>query len=131
MQFDNQQLREQIIVPTLQALGIADPTLVEALGDVLECPPRVGAFSASAEGYGIFNITARQHRDLWDNHLAFDPDLASLVRGFASQRAFLENPEMELQCNLRYCVAIAALLWLRSGAALHAKPRAILRRAAG
>jgi len=131
MRFDTQQLQDQIISPTLHSLGILDPGVASALAAALECQPRVGLFSAQTDGYGIFHITERQHRDIWDNHLAFDPDLASRVRGFASQRAFLENPEMELHCNLRYCAAIAALLWLRSGAVSQPRRLAVRQRAAG
>ena len=35
---------------------------------------------------------------------------ASRVRGLASQRAFLSDPDSELQTNLSYCTAIAWLL---------------------
>jgi hypothetical protein len=37
------------------------------------------------------------------------------VRGLASQRAFLSDPDSELQTNLSYCTAIAWLLHQRSG----------------
>ena len=40
------------------------------------------------------------------------------MRGLASQRAFLSDPDSELQTNLSYCTAIAWLLYQRSGKAL-------------
>jgi hypothetical protein len=63
---------------------------------------------------GLFHITTAQHRDIWDRYLAFKPEIASRVRGLASQRAFLSDPDSELQTNLSYCTAIAWLLYQRS-----------------
>jgi hypothetical protein len=40
--------------------------------------------------------------------------MASRIRGLASQRAFLSDPEGELQTNLSYCTAIAWLLYQRA-----------------
>ena len=40
--------------------------------------------------------------------------MASRVRGLASQRVFLSEPDKELQTNLGYCTAIAWLLYQRS-----------------
>ena len=78
----------------------------------------MGLFAARKDGLGLFNITAAQHRDLWDRYLAFNPDLASRVRGLASQRAFLTDPDGELQTNLSYCTAIAWLMQQRAGGIL-------------
>ena len=44
--------------------------------------------------------------------------MASRVRGLASQRAFLSDPDGELQTNLSYCTAIAWLLYQRAGLAV-------------
>jgi hypothetical protein len=84
--------------------------LLEAAVDA----PDLGLFSARNEGLGLFHITTAQHRDIWDRYLAFKPEIASRVRGLASQRAFLSNPDSELQTNLSYCTAIAWLLHLRA-----------------
>jgi len=51
--------------------------------------------------------------------------MASRVRGLASQRAFLSNPERELQTNLGYSTAIAWLLLDRArSASQSARPQA-------
>ncbi len=110
-----EHLREHVIRPTLKYLGTWSPTSEAFLLDVAINAPDLGLFSARNEGLGLFHITAAQHRDLWDRYLAFNPDIASRVRGLASQRAFLTNPDSELQTNLSYCTAIAWLLHLRSG----------------
>ena len=110
-----EHLREHVIRPTLKYLGTWSPASEAFLLDVAINAPDLGLFSARKEGLGLFHITAAQHRDLWDRYLAFNPDIASRVRGLASQRAFLTNPDSELQTNLSYCTAIAWLLHLRSG----------------
>ncbi len=65
-------------------------------------------------GIGIYQITSEQHRAVWDTFLAFDPELASKVRGLASQRQFLKNPDDELRTNLAYSTAIAWVIYLQS-----------------
>ena len=55
------------------------------------------------------------HRNIWDNFLADKSELASKVRGLASQREFLSHPHHELATNLAYATAIAWLIFQRSG----------------
>jgi hypothetical protein len=88
-------------------------------------PPDVGLFRTRTDGLGLFNITAAQHRDLWDRYLAYNPDLASRVRGLASQRAFLSDPDSELQTNLSYCTAIAWLMQTRAGSLMEQPDAAV------
>lgn len=110
-----EHLRDQVIRPTLEYMGAWSPSSEAFLLSVAIKAPEVGLFSGKREGLGLFNITAAQHRDLWDRYLAFNPDLASRVRGLASQRAFLSDPDSELQTNLSYCTAIAWLMQRRAG----------------
>ena len=109
-----EHLREQVIQPTLKYLGVWAHDTEAFLLSAATNAPELGLFSARHDGLGIFHITPKQHRDIWDTHLAFNPDLASRVRGLASQRAFLSDPDNELQTNLSYCTAIAFLLYERS-----------------
>ena len=108
-------LKDYVIRPTLEYMGAWTPTRETFLLNTIISAPDVGLFCVRAEGLGLFNITAAQHRDLWDRYLAFNPDLASRVRGLASQRAFLSDPDSELQTNLSYCTAIAWLMQQRAG----------------
>ncbi len=110
-----EHLRDQVIRPTLEYMGAWTPASEAFLLNTAISAPDVGLFSGKNEGLGLFNITAAQHRDLWDRYLAFNPDLASRVRGLASQRAFLSDPDSELQTNLSYCTAIAWLMQHRAG----------------
>ena len=65
------------------------------------------------ERHGVYGMTREQHRQVWDDFLAFRPELASQVRGFASQRQFLNDPDLELSSNLSYATAVALALLLR------------------
>ena len=120
---DAVQLKNQVIRPTLEYLGAWSPATEQFLLDAALDAPEVGLFSSHKDGLGVFHITSAQHRDIWDSYLAFNPDLASRVRGLASQRAFLRDPDNELQTNLSYCTAIAWLLYQRAYPALERQPR--------
>ena len=113
-----EHLRDQVIRPPLEYMGAWTPACEAFLLDAAIKAPDLGLFSARNEGLGLFNITPAQHRDLWDRYLAFNPDLASRVRGLASQRAFLSDPDSELQTNLSYCTAVAWLMQKRAGGVL-------------
>ncbi len=108
------QLRDRVIQPTLKYLGAWTPGAESFLLGSAVNGPDLGLFSPRNDGLGIFHITPAQHRDIWDRYLAFQPEMASRIRGLASQRAFLTNPDGELQTNLSYCTAIAWLLYKRS-----------------
>jgi hypothetical protein len=113
-----EHLRDQVIQPTLKYLGAWTPTIESALLDVAVEAPDLGLFSETKGSLGIFHITIAQHRDIWDHYLAFKPEMASRIRGLASQRAFLSDPDSELQTNLSYCTAIAWLLYQRANMAI-------------
>jgi hypothetical protein len=106
-----EHLRDQVIRPTLRYLGAWTPASEAFLLDVVVNPPDLGLFSARRNSLGLFHITTAEHRDLWDRYLACNPDIAGRVRGLASQRAFLSDPDSELQTNLSYCTAVAWLLY--------------------
>lgn len=109
-----EHLRDRVIRPTLKYLGVWTSANESFLLNACVDTPELGLFSARNEGLGLFHITTAQHRDIWDRYLAFNPEIAGRVRGLASQRAFLSDPDSELQTNLSYCTAIAWLLYQRS-----------------
>jgi hypothetical protein len=115
-----EHLREQVIRPILEYLGVWSEAMEAALLDVALKGRERGLFQRAHAGLGLFQITSAEHRDLWDRYLAFRPDLASRIRGLASQRAFLSNPDSELQTNLGYSTAVAWLIYERElGSALN------------
>jgi len=79
--------------------------------------------------HGVYGLTGEQHRNVWDGFLAYHPELASRVRGFASQRQFLEDPDLELSTNFSYstAVALALFLWRRPSTPPEPQPAALAR----
>lgn len=114
MDLSPQELREMVIRPTLISLNKysqAAENLLMAIALVKqENMIRLG--TANNKAYGIFQIDVPSHQRVWDKHLAFNPELASKVRGLASQREFLNQPHLELATNLSYATAIAWALHL-------------------
>ena len=104
------ELCRYVIRPTLMYLGRDNRAAESLLLCVAASQSALGAELDNPRGHGLYSIGDAQHRQLWDVYLARDPDLASLVRGLASQHAFLTGPDLELTVNLRYSTAIAWLM---------------------
>lgn len=104
------ELCRYVIRPTLAYLNRQTPGAEYFLLAVAASQSALGAELDTRRGHGLYSISDEGHRKLWDDYLAKDPDLASLVRGLASQHAFFSGPDVELRVNLRYCTAIAWLM---------------------
>lgn len=104
------ELCQHVIRPTLIYLGRQSLTAEALLLGAAASQSGLGTALDGRHGHGLYRIAEQHHQRLWDLHLARDPDLASLVRGLASQHAFLAAPHLELTVNLRYATAIAWLL---------------------
>ena len=88
---------------------------LKSLGEYSEAGVRLLELTAKPQcGLGLYRIEPRTHLKIWDGYLAFKPDLASTIRGLASQKAFLKNPHLELATNLGYASAIAWVIYQRS-----------------
>lgn len=103
-------LRQHVIRPTLLYLDRHSDAAEVLLLGAAACQTALGSNLDCRHGHGLFRIDERRHQQVWDRYLATDPDLASRVRGLASQHAFLSAPHLELTVNLRYSVAIAWML---------------------
>lgn len=103
-------LTQHVIRPTLIYLGCHSSAAEALLLGAAASQSGLGKALDSRHGHGLYRIGGQRHQQLWDLHLARDPDRASLVRGLASQHAFLAAPHLELTVNLRYATAIAWLL---------------------
>lgn len=114
MDLSPKELREMVIRPTLIAIdkySLAAENLLMAIALVKqENMHKLEATNGKA--YGIFQIDVPSHQRVWDKYLAFNPELASRIRGLASQREFLKQPHLELATNLSYTTAIAWALHL-------------------
>ncbi len=109
------EVRHLVIHETLKALGdwsLARETLL--LGTAAQ---ESGLGQCLKEGRlaGLYHISPATHRAIWDKYLINEPELASRIRGMASQRGFLEDPHGELISNLKYTTAIAWLIYKRTG----------------
>ncbi len=113
MDLTTQELREQIIHPTLEYLdksGLGAENVLVAI--VTQKQSLTSVQQQNSKGLGPFDIDSNTHQTVWDKYLAFHPELASRIRGLASQRAFLEDPHSELATNLCYATAIAWVVYI-------------------
>ncbi|MDW9406100.1 hypothetical protein GE454_23990 [Pseudomonas soli] len=104
------ELSRYVIRPTRIDLGRHCYSAEALLLGVAASQSGLGAALHDRRGHGLYRIGENRHSSLWDEYLARDPELASLVRGLASQHAFLGGPHLELTVNLRYATAIAWML---------------------
>lgn len=103
-------LSQHVIRPTLLYLGRHCEVAEALLLGIAASQSALGSALDDRRGQGLYRIAEQRHLQLWDRYLARDPELASRVRGLASQHAFLSAPHLELTVNLRYATAIAWLL---------------------
>ncbi|MDP2245505.1 hypothetical protein [Pseudomonas sp.] len=104
------ELTQHVIRPTLIYLGRHSPAAETLLLGAAACQSALGSALDDQSGHGLYRIAELRHQQLWDHYLALDPDMASQIRGLASQHAFLASPHLELTVNLRYATAIAWML---------------------
>lgn len=111
-------LSQHVIRPTLLYLERHSPAAEALLLGSAASQSALGSALDGRRSHGLYRITEQRHLQIWDEYLARDPELASHVRGLASQHAFLAAPHLELTVNLRYATAIAWLLIERECQAL-------------
>ncbi|NIB43278.1 hypothetical protein HBA55_26965 [Pseudomaricurvus alkylphenolicus] len=114
------ELRQFVIQPTLLHLGDDRPCVENLLMGTAAQASGLGFHltSDNNEGLGIYQIQPQTHIQLWDQYLINDPDLASRIRGLASQHEFLAHPHAELATNLSYATALAWLKYQQAGAVI-------------
>ena len=125
------QFRLLIVRPTLQALGLWSAAAEELLlmtaaheSGGLVYLDQVTRSDDLAQGratwgpaYGVYQIEAATHDDVFENFLAWRDDLREAVLGF---RAPSPAPERQLATNLAYATAIARMVYLRDSEPLPA-----------
>jgi hypothetical protein len=108
------ELQDLVIRPTLKYLGEYSENAEALLVATAAMESGMGfRIKGDKKRLGVFQISTQSHQRIWDHYLAKDPDLASKVRGLASQREFLAHPHAELATNLRYTTAIAWMIYKR------------------
>jgi hypothetical protein len=108
-------LRELIIRPALEQLNEWSQTAENLLLGTAAQESQLGfrMQSDTDNGLGLYNISAYTHTQVWDKFLITDPELASRLRGIASQQQFLKSPHSELISNLSYASGVAWMIYKR------------------
>ncbi len=118
MSINSAEFREFFIRPPLQTLGCWSPSLENLLLGTAAQASDMGNQLGVEKGLGIYHIKQDVHIQVWDKFFAFDADLASAVRGLASQREFIKQPHRELITNFCYATAIAWGVYAYKGATI-------------
>ena len=111
------ELRHYVVRPTLKHMGMWSLAAENLLLGTAARESGLGFHLKpdNTQALGIYQISPRMHRNIWDRFLMEKSELSSLVRGLASQREFLSHPHHELATNLAYSTAIAWLVYWRTG----------------
>lgn len=117
MGISTNDLREAIIRPTLELLGEWSQGAENLLLGTAAQESQLGfrLHDDTGDGLGLYSISARTHTQIWDKFLINDPELASRLRGLASQQQFLKSPHNELIVNLSYATGVAWMIYKRHG----------------
>jgi hypothetical protein len=106
-------LRELIIRPTLLHLNdwslAAENLLIGTAAQESLLAFRIR--SNDTKKLGLFQISADTHTRIWDEYIVLDPEIASRLRGLASQQQFLKSPHNELATNLSYATGVAWMIY--------------------
>ncbi len=102
------QLREYVIRPVLNSLGLYSEAAVELLMLTAATESLCGKYVHQVGGpaLGIFQMEPRTHDDIWDNFLAGKPELAGKVRKYGRLSG-------QLPGNLYYACAMARIHYRR------------------
>jgi hypothetical protein len=127
MLIDSKELLDEFIRPTLRKFSIdisgADYLLLGTAAQESHLQFYIHHNKCQQnKGLGLYQITHEMHWDVWDNYLAYNADMASAVRGLASQHTFLTNPDAKLTTNLDYATAIAWLIYKKNSVKLPKQP---------
>jgi len=121
------QLRDVVIVPTLIALEMYSDAAVALLLGTCAQESQMGRFLrqlGAGPARGIWQMEPATHDDLWDNYLAYQPELASKIRDLMSHGVFKSGEKAalhrELATNLAYACAMARVHYRRIKAPLPA-----------
>lgn len=110
-----QHLLHEVIEPVLKHIGLySEDAAMLILGTgIQESHLDYLVQLNNGPAKGIYQMEPDTHRDIWDNYLAYRDDLASKVRGLASQLYWLEDPTRELTGNLFYATAMTRIHYKR------------------
>ena len=106
---------QYVIQPTLRQLGVESGVAEQLLLATANFQSGLGQQLQQNQGIGLYGISPELHTEVWDCYLAKDCELASQIRGMASQHEFPKAPHSELLTNLSYATAIAWMIYRYRG----------------
>jgi len=112
--------KERIVLPSLAAIGLTEPNRVSLVcGTCMHESHLRHVFQVGGgPALGFGQMEPATHRDLWENFLRYQSELAAKVRTFVPHFDGYIPPLIELSCNARYAVAMVAVHYRRIKAAL-------------
>lgn len=114
-------LRELIVWPTLEWFNSQidkpvrlDDSVVELLVGTVAHETTMGYYLKQIKGpaLGIAQVEPKTHDSIWDNYLAYRPDMAEAARALVSERFSSDPPAEEMIGNLPYSIMMARLVYL-------------------
>lgn len=111
-----EQFRSLVVQPALAVLGAryAAPAAVELLVGTALAESHLRELRQLPDGpaLGLYQIEPATHKDLWDNFLAFRPELADVVRRLTE----IDSPDchQHLVTRLDYATVVARLIYWRA-----------------
>ncbi len=114
---DIRQLRDLVVRPALDAIGLGGPAAEELMiGTILQESAGGHWLHQVGRGpaIGICQMEPATHDDLWRNFLRSRPDLASKVQRLMVEAQVGEIGASEMAGNLYYAVAMARLVYARA-----------------
>ena len=106
------QLRQHVIVPALQAINSHSYAAVNLLMGTCAHESEMGHYLHQVKGpaLGIFQMEPATYHDIWENYLAYKPELANLLKTEFGGSA--DNAE-QMVYDLRYAAAMCRVHYLR------------------
>lgn len=107
------QLRDLVLIPTLDILELNSPAAVELLmGTAMQESDGLSALHQYGSGpaIGLLEMEPATHDDIWKNWLVYQPKLATRIKGLMIE---LVDDRKEMAGNLYYSFAMARCLYRR------------------
>lgn len=119
---DPADLRRHVIRPTLEKLGLYSPAAANLLLGTALTESTIGSAThlvqkGGGPARGIYQVEPATHNDIYDNFLAYRPELR---HGVKSLLPLGWDMHEQLVTNLAYATAIARIKYLRAKPALPA-----------
>jgi len=127
---DVKQFKDRIVLPVLIRIGLAETNRISlVLGTCLhESHLQYVVQVPNGPALGFGQMEPATHRDLWENYLRYQPELAEKVLRLAGEYGSGSPPATELIGNANYAVAMCAVHYRRVRDPLPAnEPRLLAR----